>query len=293
MSETVTQQLAEIDAIVNGAEAPALKPTTAPRSVKPAAIKPRQVVAKGTDPGWEDGDDGDDNAPSAIGARVTGSRKDKPANAEPKPTVIATPDEIVLGSHGFPLIEELAEVKQAVANEARIRAQLADERKHVDDSVRAMGLEPGKLRPDFVEKLAAQWLVEGKPLDVIEKFEVHVRHAKRLEAALVLATNAKNNAREVGIRRLLPAANEGLRETFVAMHRKRVELARALEEHQTSMRRQEAAGFPRGHGFWGVNPTVPTEPLVAATHFGDLVKQGILTPEDVAGIPGIQSQTTG
>jgi hypothetical protein len=267
---------------------PAAKPSPVVKQpMRPKPAKPARVAVPDTEVGARVGDEDDwDEGPANAGRRVPEGPKPTVADA-PKPLVPATGSEIVLGDHGFPLIGELESVKQADANAARLREQLAEAQKRVEESAASMGMSAGELRPDRVERLAAQWLVDGRPLDVIEKFETQVKHVKRLEAALAIASKQAVAARELGMKRLMPAAQEQLKPTFAAMQKARAALAHAIVRHLHRCRLLTAAGFPGGYELDRVNPTVPLDPLNIATDFRGQVERGFLTPEDIAGLPGI------
>ncbi|MFO0823034.1 MAG: hypothetical protein U0792_07925 [Gemmataceae bacterium] len=291
--EAAARDLAEIESVVNSPDPSASLKTSKPAKFSKPTAKPvsRVVPTASADSTagarCEDEDD-DFGTPSNAGRRVREGNAAAVSAPVHVPVVPAKPEEIVYGPHGFPDLAADPELIRVRENVARLEEQLREATAKAEESCAVLGLKMGQHNPGRVERIAEELLAAGKSLDDVDAYESRWKLVRRLTGALELAKKAIHPAHENAVRRYLDAAQEQLTPTFEAMHRARAALARAVAAHQHKARLMQAAGFPSGQPITYVNATVPTDPLNIATEFKGLVERGILKPEDIAGLPGIE-----
>jgi hypothetical protein len=285
-ADMIAATLAAMDA----PEKPAAPP---PKSVpKPVRVRrqPEPVIATAPeDDDWDSlPDAGDDDAPASVGARVgTSKAATAPTHAPaPVPIVPAIPAEIVYGPHGFPDINADQELIRVTGNVTRLEASLREATVQAEQSAAALGLKLGQSSQGKIDRIAAELLAAGKPLDDIDLYEERWRLVRRLTDALGIATAAVTPARERARVRLQAAAQEPLRPTYAAMQKARAEFVKTVLRHQDMIAFQRGAGFDRGNEWSSIVTAIPIYRDEIRAQFGPLVANGTLTPDDVAGLPG-------
>lgn len=285
-ADMIAATLAEMDTPEKPA---ALPPKPVPKPVR-VKRQPEPVIATAPeDDDWDSlPDAGDDDAPASVGARVGTSKAATAPTQSPAPVPIvpAIPTEIVYGPTGFPDWSKDADYIRANENVTRLESQLREATAKAQESCDVLGLKMGQFKPGRVEEIAEKLIVEDKPLDDVEAFESRCKHVRRLEGALDRAKKAVHPAREVAVRKLYQAAQEVLKPTFREMMIARVAYLKTVLRHRDMLTLQRGAGYPPGNDWSSIVTTVPIYGDDIRSQFGPLVASGVLTHDEVAGLPG-------